>query len=207
MKELRIGQKTRIKFYVAEEGKLIEIDCIIREIEYDRLLLIFPHNKMNYAKYLKEGNEVEVNIYTPNGIKILQSMIINSPLDDDFVIEYDEDAQDLQSIQRREYVRIPMSLDIVILKAGSELPTKTVDIGGGGIKFAAKDEFLLGDIVNFRLNSSPGEFIDGKGRIINVQKFKNNSLYVMYFVDMTEWERDKIFKLIFKVEAGNIRYF
>jgi hypothetical protein len=46
------------------------VPCTIKWVEKDRISLFYPEDRKELAKYLHEGKELEVLIYTDKGIYI-----------------------------------------------------------------------------------------------------------------------------------------
>lgn len=202
MGETRKGQKVKLKFKMADNSDK-EIDCYITEIHSDRLFLTKPGELFNYIQYFDEGKELSVRIFTPIGVKIFDTIVLNSPLESDFVIEYIEDS--LQ-IQRREYTRVELDLKVIIEKQGKgNLITHTVDISGGGLRFYCEESFEPDESVGvylylpFSIRS-----IQSKAIIIKNSHLPKNE-HVLCFTEINERDRDKIIKQCFETQAAKYR--
>ncbi|UKI42173.1 MAG: flagellar brake domain-containing protein [Candidatus Melainabacteria bacterium] len=98
MKALKIGNEVKVE-YLNSEGKVSSIVSKISNIEYDRLELSTP--KENYeeaCEYLNEGTTILVYIYTSNGIRAFDSIVLN-PLKEKLIIDF---PNDYKNIQRRK---------------------------------------------------------------------------------------------------------
>ncbi len=198
MGEIREDQKAKL-YFKTENNSEQELDCLIKSIQKDRLSLKFPKEMLEYAKYLEEGNEVPVKIFTPSGVRMFTSMILNSPLESEFVIEYVEDNI---KVQRREYLRINIETKVVIKRLNSEsITVNTLDIGGGGIRFFYEGELSPGEVVDcnlylpFQMSS-----IKARGNILDKPHLNKNE-HVVIFSKILESDRDKIIKKCFEVQA------
>lgn len=204
MSNYLVGKKAKVKFNLSQV-RVLEINCTVRREEYDRIALTFPDEMQDFAQYLFEGQEIDLILYTERGIKLLDSIVIDSPLEGDFVVEYYDDET---SIQRREYVRVPVKTDFVIYQRGENRPVKTttIDVGGGGVRFNAKEEMIIGDSISFSLQlpgmDSP---IKGDGEIINMVKQDDSLWSVISFSKILESDRNKIIKYCFEVEAVRLK--
>ena len=201
MKELENGNIVKIKFvlpFVKEEN----VSCTIKWIEEDRVGLVFPPDRMDIIKDLPEGREVEAVIYTDSGIFVFDSIVINSPLEHDFVIEL---PMEKKKIQRREYVRAAVNLKLTLKKGDVNFETRTINIGGGGIRFFAGEEFEAEDIWRFSLFLPEGVVIKGVGRVLYTLLQGRNVASVILFTDISETERNRIIKLCFDEEIKYIK--
>lgn len=199
MGEIRADQKAMLSFKVADNSEK-ELDCHVKNIYTDRLSLRYPEETLSYAQYLEEGNEVPVKIFTPSGIKMYDAMILNSPLESEFVIEYVESA--IQEIQRREYSRIQLKTKIIIEREDADnIVTQTVDIGGGGIRFVHNGVFHPDEKVSCRLYF-PFEMASYflQGQITKKPHLPANE-HIMLLNRITEHDRGRIIRKCFEIEA------
>jgi len=202
MKELEKGQTINLRFKISTIREA-EISSTIKNIEPDRISLNFPENKMELAKYLCEGKELEAVIYTDQGIYVFDSIVIESPLEIDFVIELPEERT---KIQRREYVRVPIRLSLNLFKDNHKINTKTVNVGGGGIRFIADREFKTGDIWGFSMPIPHwNDPVKGTGCILYTIKQEKSIVSVIKFLNIDEMYRNKIIKMCFEEEAKRLK--
>lgn len=195
MGEIRENQQTKLFFKVAD-GSEKELNCTIKEIYSDRISLNFPEEVNNYSDYLQEGDEVSVKIFTPAGIKAFDAVILNSPLDNDFVIEF---VEDYLEIQRRMYLRIEFEAKVLIVKGKINIVTHTLDIGGGGIRFYYEGLLENKETVICHLFLPEFPTINAQGIIVKEAHLKKNE-YVMVFTKIEEKDRDKIIKKCFELQ-------
>ncbi|OGI01770.1 MAG: hypothetical protein A2104_09520 [Candidatus Melainabacteria bacterium GWF2_32_7] len=202
MEELKKGQKLKIKFNISSI-RSYEITCLIKGIEDDRINLIYPENDLCFAKYLHEGKEVEVVIYSDKGIYVFDSMVIDSPFSIDFVIEFPEEKT---KVQRREYIRAPIRADFTLKKGEYSVNSETINIGGGGVRFLTDKEFKISDKWKFTLNlSNYNVLVSGIGEILYSIKQENKIVSVIKFSEIEESARNKIIKICFEEEANGLR--
>lgn len=201
MKELQNGQTVKINFvipFIKQES----FSCVIKWVEKDRIGLVFPQDRQEIIRDLPEGKEVEAIIYTNSGIFVFDSIVINSPLEHDFVIELPSGKK---KIQRREYVRAPISLDIALKKDDIKFETRTMNIGGGGIRFIAGEEFKTDDRWSFSLFLPDGRMVAGTGKVLYTLLQGSNIASVITFTSIDETERNRIIKLCFDEEVKHLR--
>ena len=202
MEELKKGEKLKIKFNISSI-RSYEISCLIKWIESDRISLIYPENDQNLTKYLHEGKEIEVVVYSDKGVFAFDSIVMDSPFSRDFIIEYPEEKT---KIQRREYVRAPIRTEFVLTKAEYTVKSQTINIGGGGVRFTSDKEFKISDKWDFMLNLSKNNIIaTGTGEILYSIKQDNNVVSVIKFLEIEEITRNKIIKICFEEETKKLR--
>ncbi len=201
MLELQNGQRVKIKFETASISD-IEVNCAIKWYENDRISLEIQQSGEKYIKDLPEGKELEVVIYTNSGIFVFDSIIINSPLESDFVIELPDEKK---KIQRRDYIRAPINLKMVLNKNDTEYETNTINIGGGGIRFVTQEKLDINDLWKFSLHLSESLKITGLGKILYTILKGNNMASVITFTDISETDRNKIIKFCLDEEIKNLK--
>ncbi len=198
MSNIKEGQK--VKLYVnTVDGHEKELNCLIKAVYPDRLSLEISKEIFEQSQYLDEGNEVPVKIFTPIGILVFNAVILNSPYEQEFVIEYIENAT---QIQRREYVRVPFVMKILIeMENKSKIVTRTIDISGGGIKFFYEGDLISGEVLKVTLYLPEERSVQAKGIIVENNRISQNE-YVLSFIEIEEKERDRIIKQCFDVQLG-----
>lgn len=200
MGEIREDQQTKLFFKVAGDSEK-ELECSIKKVYADRISLNFPKDIIDYVDYLQEGDEVNVKIFTPSGIKMFDAIILNSPLEPEFIIEF---VEDYLEIQRRQYLRMEFSTKILIERARSNIVTHTYDIGGGGLRFFYEGSLENKEIVNCRLFLPDMPSVPFQGIIIKEKHLKENE-YVLMFTKIEENDRDKIIKKCFELQVNDYR--
>lgn len=201
MNEFEAGQKIRLKFNTSSL-RSESIMCVVKGVENDRIALVFPDEYYHLLKKLPEGKELEAVVYTDSGIYSFDSIVINSPLEHDFVIEIPDEKK---RIQRRDYIRAPFNLKFVLTKFGMEIETKTINIGGGGVRFIVKDELKTNDIWNFNLYLPDEIVAKGKGVVLYSLLQGKQIVSVIKFVDISETDRNRIIKKCFEEEVKNLK--
>lgn len=193
------NQKVKLIIHL-DNNSVKEIDCTIKEVYEDRLAINFPEDYMDYADYLEEGEELTVKIFTPAGIKILDTIVLDSPYEPEFVIEYTENTTD---IQRREFVRVMINLKLVVTRETDRKPiiTNTVDASGGGLKFLCDQEFLPDENVSLTIYMPDDRSIQAKGKMIENKHLPPNEK-ILCFTEIDEKERDRIIKKCFEVQVA-----
>lgn len=202
MKSLEIGHTAKLTFQISK-FRTAELTCCIKWIEKDRIGLVFPENKYELADYLYEGKELNIIAYTNSGIYNFESVVIDSPYNHDFVVEFPEENT---KIQRRAYVRSPLKLDLILEQNNQKIKTETINISGGGIRFNTENELKTKEVWRFSIYLPRWrEYAQGFGEIIyNIRQAKTN-VSVIKFTDFQETYRNKIIKLCFEEEIRRLK--
>lgn len=195
---IRENQPTKLLFHTAE-GSEKELNCSIKKVYQDRISLNFTRETLDYADYLEEGNDVNVKIFTPSGIKMFNAVILNSPLEGEFIIEFVEDY--IKEIQRRKYLRADLNTKVIIEQNGGNIITHTLDIGGGGIRFYSEYDFKQGQTIDC-LIYFPEQIhsVKAKGIILRDDSLEKNH-HVIMFTKIEERDRDKLIKKCLEISA------
>lgn len=200
MSKIKKSQIAKISFKLPDNTDK-DIICKVKGIYSDRISLDFPPEALSYAEYLQEGNEIPISVYSTNGVNVFKSMILDSPLEKDFMIEY---SGEYVHIQRRQYNRTELETKIIIMRKGSpNIVTKTVDIGGGGIRFVYDGRFKPEEEVDIRL-FLPLQLkaISAKGYIINHPNYIPKNNQIVFFTSIQQTDRKLIVKKCFELEAA-----
>lgn len=199
MGEIREGQKVKIYLMTMEDSEK-EFDCSIKDVYTDRLVLNFPPEILAYSEQLEEGSEIPVRIFTPLGVKVFDTMVLNSPQESEFTIEYVQNSTD---IQRREYVRVQCNMKVVIEQGGynNNIVTYTIDIGGGGIRFFYEGSFAPQESVKITLFMPEDRSIQARGTVIE-NNFIPANHHVLSFTEIEEKERDRLIKKCFEIQLA-----
>lgn len=198
MGEIKTGQKVKLSIDTADGSKQ-EFDCYIKDFHHDRLTLNYPKDILNYSEYFEEGSELSVKVFTPIGVRVYESIVLDSPFEGDFVIEYVENSP---QIQRREYVRILHCLKVVVEKEDKNTAVAyTVDISGGGIKFVYDGDFRPGESVKLTMYLPDVRAIQCYGTILKNEHIPKNE-HVLFFTEIDEKERDRLIKLCFDLQTN-----
>lgn len=196
MSEIRTGQKVKLFLTTAEDSKL-EFDCTLKHVFEDRLALNYPEELLDYIDYLQEGDEIFVKIFTPVGVKGFDAMVLDTPLEDDFVIEYVENTS---QVQRREFVRVFWTMKVFIERQGHDnVIAYSIDVSGGGLRFRCEDEFPEKENVSITMFMPDGRLVKAKGQVIPNNYIPKDE-HILSFTEIDEKERDRIIKKCFELQ-------
>lgn len=198
MGEIRENQQVKLSFKTFDETEK-ELTCRVKSFKGDRLALK-PSTELDaYVDYLHEGDEVKVQLFTPLGVKLFDALILDSPSEPEFVIEYVENSV---QIQRRDYIRVPLKAKIVIERDNREvIITETVDLSGGGVRFLHKGGFNENEIVKLSLYLKNERLIIAKGLILTNEHLPEGQK-ALFFDEIEEKDRNIIIKKCFGMQLN-----
>ena len=197
MKEFSPGQKLTLRFKTYS-FQTVTMSCTIKWAEDDRIALVLPEKYKHMKKNLYSGKELEAIVYTESGVYVFDSIIIASPLEHDFLIEIPPEKK---RMQRRDYVRAYFGLNLTLNKGSQKVETKTINIGGGGIRFKVKEELKTNDIWDFILHMSDGTEIHGQGIVLYSIMQGRIITSAIKFIDISEIDRSRLIKKCFEEEV------
>ena len=138
---LQPGQKLSLN--IQKEENVVEIICSIAEIYEDRMVIDLPQYFMRYIEYLEVGCPLTVKVFSKLGTIDFNTVVISSPLEDEFSVEFDEGAvrltegSELPVINAIESMKIKRDEDVFYVK--------TFEISTEYLKFYSDKTFQEGD--------------------------------------------------------------
>lgn len=145
---LKEGQKLTI--YFQKNTNMVEMTCKIEKVYDDRLYLDLPKYFMRYIECLRVGMRLTAKVFSKLGTIDFNTVIISSPLEDNFVIELDYNSIKLNSGNDIPVIEAIESLDINI--NDDIIHTRTFEISSEYIKFYSDKSFLIGTNLDCTLN-------------------------------------------------------
>lgn len=186
-----LSEEQKIALIFQKGENLIEILCTIEKIYDDRLELALPQYFMRYIDSLQVNSKVTAKVFTKLGTIDFNSVIIKSPLEDEFVIELDYNALKLTTGEN-----IPMVAavePIYIQKDDENLSTTTLQLSTEYVKFtSSKLKFNINDVINATLNL-PGDYgiINFKAIISEIDDVFDDE-YKASFTTITEIDKQNL---------------
>lgn len=190
---LREGQKVTI--YFQKDNRMVEMSCEIEKLYDDRMDLVLPQYFMRYIERLQVGARLTAKVFSKFGTIDFNTVIIASPLEDNFTIELDYNA-----IKLTEGSAIPKidAVEWLDIHLDNEVySTKTFEISTESIKFYSDRKLALREnidctlklpktygIINFRAIVSEIDAIYSNEITANIftmtENDRQNLLYYMY---------------------------
>lgn len=189
MELLKPGQKLSISFQ--KEDKLVEIMCVISEVFEDRLVIELPQYFMRYIEYLDVGCKLTVKVFSKIGTVDFNTIVISSPLEDDFSVELDYNAMKLTPSEEMPVVNAVETLNIT-MDDERMFKVNTFEIATEYLKFYSDYEFQLNDSFNCEL-ILPKNYgiIRFRGTVIYVDPVYDNEFKISYS-NMIEEDRQNL---------------
>ncbi|MGE5397860.1 MAG: flagellar brake protein [Chitinophagales bacterium] len=116
-------------------------------------------------------------------------------------------------IQRRNYVRLPLSMNLQFVRFIDEeammTEGRTIDLSGGGLQFQTKVNLTPEEFIELRLNLSNKVTVVNKAKVVRVfPKAINNEVWqlvAVQYIDLKESQREMIIKYIFDQQRELIK--
>lgn len=137
------GQK--LNLYIQKAPNIVEMVCSIEHVYDDRLEVALPQYFMRYIEYLQTGCRLTAKVFSKLGTIDFNTVVISSPLEENFAIELDYNAMkltpssDIPVIDAMEIIQINQPEGV--------LQFKTFEISTSYVKFYSDKKFKLSDII------------------------------------------------------------
>lgn len=216
MKKVKFQINNKIEF-LFEDGPGVSL---IQDVQKDYILVTIPMKRIS-VKHLSKEEEIYGFYYDDNDVYMFTTYMIervfeNIPL---YKLAF---PKIIKKVQRRNYVRIPISLPVLYLESNENLEREiiencaedlkdlywgqwkkatTLDLSGGGMKLSSKKLLKLDSkyIFLFKLDELT---IGVKGRVVRfiptIYKKHVNYQVGIEFQDIAENKRDQIIGFVFK---------
>ena len=190
---VQINQKAKIIF--DSEGHSVELDCTVDEVLFDRIRLVFTKSFMRYLNALEPGNELLIKVFAPQGVIQFHSMVISSPLEKFFEIEYDEDAINLEM----DYSSKIDNLDNLIIKRPllGDISTKIINMDVTWLSFCTVTPLNLNSTFDFIITLD-NEEIMFKGRLVGEV---TENCYKAQIIEMSGHDKKIYFQFLEKLKG------
>ena len=185
---LQVGQKLSI--YFRKEDKIVEITCSISKILDDRLVIDLPSYFMRYIEFLEVGKKLTVKVFAKIGTIDFNTVVISSPLEEEFSVELDYNAMKLNEADEMPVIHAVETLNIKF--NNEDYVTKTFEIATEYMKFYSDKKFEIGNNINciLMLPQNYGT-ISFKASVSGIDEVYENEYTISDFC-MTEEDRQKI---------------
>lgn len=137
------GQK--LNLYIQKADSIVEMVCSIEHVYDDRLDVALPQYFMRYIEYLQTGCKLTAKAFSKLGTIDFNTVVITSPLEENFAIELDYNAMKLTPSSE-----IPVIDAIEIMQINQPEGVqqfKTFEISTSYVKFYSDKKFKLSDII------------------------------------------------------------
>jgi len=203
---LKVNQRVYIEI-LDNKGEVQRYSSRVENMSEDRVVLASPI-KHRTPVFVPSGNYVTV-IFTDNlcVYSFRSKVIANYNQRIPFMVVKTPDK--LEKIQQREYVRVPINLNVLLSYTDEDDQTREIwcksrDLSGGGLMLVNSKPFKLskGDEVNLTFHLE-GETISVKGEIMRVYHELDISgierhILGVKFKELSEKDRQKIIKFVYQ---------
>lgn len=117
-----IQPEQKLSINIEKDNKLIEILGKINEVYDDRITIELPQYFMRYVECLDVGKRLTIKVFSKLGTIDFNTVVITSPLEENFTVELDYNAmkltpdEDLSPVDAIEVIKIKNSQGEVIAK-------------------------------------------------------------------------------------------
>ena len=183
-------EEQKISLFFRKENNMVEIICTIDKVQDDRLDLILPQYFMRYIKFLQVGKKLTAKAFSKFGTLDFNTIIISSPLEEQFSIELD-----LNSIKLTSNKDLPVikAIEVIeILNPLGNIKLKTFEISTEYIKFYTNEHLNKGDIFEGKL-ILPKDYgiINFKAEVSEIDPIYDNEITAS-FITMIEKDRQTL---------------
>lgn len=185
---LKSGQKLSIFFQ--KEDTLVEIACVISQMLEDRIAIELPPYFMRYIEYLDVGCTLTIKVFSKIGTIDFNTIVISSPLEDEFSVELDYNAMKLTPGEEIPMVEAMETLNIT--KDERVFKVSTFEIATEYLKFYCDYDFKEEDTFDCEL-ILPKNYgiIRFKGTVTEIDPVYDNEFTISYS-SMTENDRQTL---------------
>lgn len=182
------GQKITLFF---QKGlNMVEITCTVEKIMDDRLNLVLPNYFMRYVEFLRVNKKLTAKAFSKLGTIDFNTVVIKSPLEDNFTIEMDYNSIRLTSGGELSVVKAIEPMEIHINE--DLIKTKTFELSTEFVKFTTIRKLTEKTEFDAVLNL-PKDYgsINFKGIISYIDPIYENE-YTATYITMTEADRQTL---------------
>ncbi|MGP4071957.1 flagellar brake protein [Piscibacillus sp. B03] len=215
----KVGMKLTIETFKDGESEG-RFQCRIVETTEHYLCIDYPVNEQTgRTTLLLDGSEFNVSYIGDDGnvYQFTSEIKGRKKLKIPVLLMLKPSKYELQKIQRREYVRVDVSLDVAIKPKSSDLPpliTRTLDISGGGLAVVDDEKhkgYKPGDVMEATIvlpyNSNHYSYFIADVELIRLIEAKNQepAKITYQFLKLNEKQRDQIIKYCFEKQLEQRR--
>ncbi len=210
-KELfKINQKIQIKI----PGDQVFHNTIIQDLTNNVIYVSMPVSKERFFMPQK-GERIEGRYNEGDALLYFDTSAFGVTMQERVPLLMLQKPSGLTRIQRRKFYRRPALLDLEFRKkeetAQEWVAAKTLDIGGGGIRFISSTKMTKGDELDIKVFINSAKERDENvlavsGYVIRVElsPTADNFIHSVSFTDIRENQRDRIINYIFTLARKKI---
>ena len=197
---LNSGQKLSISIQKAES--IVEICCTITNILEDRLVVELPPYFMRYIEFLDVGCPLTVKVFSKMGTIDFNTVVINSPFEDEFALELDYNAMRFTPNEE-----IPVITEVAMINMKSDyewVQNKTFEIATEYLKFYSSIKYEIDKTFDCEL-ILPKNYgtLYFKGTVIEIDPIYDNE-YKISYSNMNEKDRQSLLYYMYMFDNNSI---
>lgn len=184
----RVEQK--VTLYFQKDNNMVEMTCTVDKVYDDRLDLVLPQYFMRYIDFLQVGSRLTAKAFSKLGTIDFNTVVISSPLEDNFTIELDYNAVKLTPGDEMPVIN---AMEVVEISHEPEpLKYKSFEISTQFIKLYCDKKLSLDDELNCSL-ILPKDYgiINFIGTVTEVDSVYENE-YTLTYRTMQEADRQNL---------------
>lgn len=184
------SKEQKITLFFQKNNNIVEMTCVVDKVFDDRLSLVLPQYFMRYIEFLQTGSKLTAKAFTKLGTIDFNSIIISSPLEEEFLIELDKNSLKLTSGEDIPLIKAVEQLNVT--KQDNILHLKTFEISTEYIKFYSDTNFKVNETFDGVL-ILPKDYdtINFKATVVEIDPIYDNE-YTATFTTMTENARQTL---------------
>lgn len=129
-----LAEKQKTNLLYNSGSDIINLDCFVAKFDSNTIRLKLNQNQKNDFNDFIEDDEVNVKIYTPKGILVFKSEILNIISETELIISFDENNTKLENIRQNPRYKTDCPMTIFRALQGN-IDAKVIDISLGGLRF------------------------------------------------------------------------
>lgn len=212
--EVKIGTNLTLEPINTEDVE--RYHCRVVDVEEGEILIDYPiHQTTKRTMYLNVGDSFRVTFVDEKKVayafrsKILGRKKANIPM---LRLSLPDD-EDVEKIQRREYVRVDTSIDVALRYGDQFYQFVTSDVSAGGIAIYLNrsvplqpdDEVALTLVLPFANEEDGTKYVQTTGKIVRIIEKDDQKIVPIQFVDTDEVDRKIITRFCFERQLMNYR--
>lgn len=202
-----VNQQIRLtSFEEKEEAK--QYKATVADLSDDMIMITYPIDEQTgRTSVLLDRQAVYVSYINQDGNQYeFSSEVVRRTRDNIPMLQLKKPAlKDIRKIQRRNYVRVPVMLDVDFTINNTKHSARSVDISGGGILLLCKPDIPFPeDSFSVTIHLPDGDIV-AKVELVRQPMLQDNGLQKvpLCFTQIAEGHRDKIVRFCFAKQLEN----
>ena len=169
---------------------MVEMTCSVEKVFDDRLHLVLPQYFMRYVEFLQVGKKLTAKAFSKFGTIDFNTVVIESPLEENFTIEMDYNSIRLTSGDDLAVINAIENIDVITKE--ETLKLKTFELSSEHVKFYSDKKLTVDEEVQcvLKLPKNYG-IINFKAIIYEIDPIYENE-HTAVFTTMTESARQTL---------------